>query len=114
LSAYRNRASPYGGAHAGKWPLRYDPDDISRLYFCDPADNRWHVLRWEHASDLPAPFSADTLAYARRLAASVGRHVDDRQAVAELLERWDAGLTRSPVERRRRCVRRRIARRGSA
>jgi Mu transposase, C-terminal len=57
LSAYRNHSSPYGGAHAGKWPLRYDPDDISRLYFCDPADNRWHVLRWEHASDLPTPFS---------------------------------------------------------
>lgn len=86
--------------HAGKWPVRYDPDDVSKLYFCDPADNAWHTLVWEHAADIDVPFSAETLAYAKRLALAAGRHVDERRALAELLERFGAGLVRNPVERR--------------
>ena len=46
------------------------------------------------------PFSAEALAYARRLALAEGRHVDERRALAELLDRWDAGLVRHPAERR--------------
>ena len=100
LTPYRNRTSPFTGVHAGKWPIRFDPDDVSRVYFCDPVDNAWHTLVWEHASDIPVPFSAETLAYAKRLALVAGRHVDERRALAELLERFDAGLVRNPVERR--------------
>jgi hypothetical protein len=100
LTAYRNRTSPFTGVHAGKWPVRYDPDDISAVYFCDPADRSWHRLAWEHAREIGAPFSAETLAYARRLALAQGRHVDERRALAQLLDRFDAGLVRSPVERR--------------
>ena len=46
------------------------------------------------------PFSAEALAYARRLARQTDRFPDDRRALGELLERWDAGLTRNPTERR--------------
>jgi transposase InsO family protein len=100
LGNYRSRTSPYTGANAGKWPFRFDPDDVSRLYFQDPADNSWHLLRWEHAQEIPAPFSAEALAYARRLAAQRDRFPDDRRALAELLDRWDVGLTANPNERR--------------
>lgn len=100
LTRYRNKTSPYTGEHAGKWPLRYDTDDVSRIYFQDPADNSWHELAWEHAQQIAVPFSAEALAYARRLALAKGRHVDERQALSELLERWDAGLVRHPAERR--------------
>jgi hypothetical protein len=100
LTRYRNRKSPFTGAHAGKWPVRSDPDDVSRAWFQDPADNTWHELAWEHADAVGVPFSAEALAYARRLAAAEGRHVDERQALAGLLERWDAGLVRHPAERR--------------
>jgi len=100
LTAYRNRTSPFTGAHAGKWPVRYDPDDVCRLYFQDPADQGWHELAWEHAEDVGVPFSAETLAYARRLALASGRHGDERRALADLLHRWDAGLVRHPAERR--------------
>jgi transposase InsO family protein len=100
LTAYRNRTSPFTGAHAGKWPMRYDPDDASTIYFQDPADQAWHELAWEHADDVGVPFSAETLAYARTLALASGRHVDQRRALAELLGRWDAGLVRHPAERR--------------
>jgi hypothetical protein len=100
LNSYRNRTSPYSGVHKGKWPLRYDPDDVSRIYFCDPADNAWHTLAWDHAEDIGVPFSAETLIYAKRLALASRRHVDERRALAGLLERFGAGLVRNPVERR--------------
>ena len=48
----------------------------------------------------PVPFSAEALAYARRLAVQSDRFADDRRVLAELLERWDAGLTANPTERR--------------
>lgn len=100
LTPYRNRTSPYTGVHAGKWPLRVDEDDLCHVYFQDPADHRWHTLVWEHAEALNGPFSREALAYARRLAAKTDRFPSDLRAVADLLERWDAGLTRNPTERR--------------
>lgn len=100
LNAYRNRASDLTGPHAGKWPVRFDPDDIRRVFFQDPDSNQWHVLLWEHHSEIAVPFSAETLAYARRLARKTERFPDDRRALAELLKRWDAGLTRNPTEQR--------------
>ncbi len=100
LTAYRDRRSPYTGSHEGLWPIRYDPDDMSRVFFQDPDDHCWHTLRWAHAPEVPVPFSAEALAYARRLARQTSRFPDDRQALAELLERWDAGLIRNPTERR--------------
>ncbi|KDA44892.1 Mu transposase C-terminal domain-containing protein [Frankia sp. BMG5.23] len=100
LSPYRNRTSPHTGVHAGKWPIRVYADDVSRVYFQDPADQRWHVLRWEHADALGGPFSADALAYARQLATATDRFPDTRRALARLLERWDAGLAGNRAERR--------------
>ena len=100
LTAYRNRTSDITGPHAGKWPVRFDPDDIRRAFFQDPDSHEWHTLWWEHHSDIRVPFSAETLAYARRLARRTDRFPDDRRALGELLERWDAGLTRNPTERR--------------
>jgi transposase InsO family protein len=100
LNAYSNRRSGEVGANAGKWPIRYDPDDAHRAYFQDPEDRSWHTLTWEHASDIQVPFSAEALAYARRLAAQTDRFPDDRRALGQLLESWDAGLARTPAERR--------------
>jgi transposase InsO family protein len=100
LNAYRNRRSDITGPHAGKWPVRFDPDDIRRVIFQDPHSHEWQTLWWEHHSEIAVPFSAETLAYARRLARQSDRFPDDRRALAELLERWDAGLTRNPTERR--------------
>jgi hypothetical protein len=101
LTRYRNRTSPFTGTHAGKWPVRYDTDDVSKVYFQDPDGNDWHELAWEHAEVTGGvPFSAESLAYARRLALAQGRYGDERQALAELLDRWDSGLVRHPAERR--------------
>jgi len=100
INDYRNRKSAFTGPNAGKWPLRHDPDDVGRVFFQDPKTNEWGALVWAHHSEIGVPFSAEALAYARRLARETQRFPDDRRALAELLERWDAGLTRNPAERR--------------
>jgi transposase InsO family protein len=100
VSAYRNRRSEITGPHAGKWPVRFDPDDVRRVFFQDPDSHEWHTLWWEHHSEVAVPFSAEALVYARRLARETERFPDDRRALGELLERWEAGLTRNPTERR--------------
>jgi hypothetical protein len=100
VGAYRGRLSDVTGPHAGKWPVRFDPDDVRRVFFQDPHTHEWSTLWWEHHSEVAVPFSAETLAYARRLARQTDRFPDDRRALCELLDRWDAGLTRNPTERR--------------
>jgi len=100
LNGYRNTTSPYGGIHAGKWPVRVNPDDVRRIWFQDPADDSWHRLEWEHAALLGTPFSGEAARYARRLAARSGRWPDAGQALRELLERWDKGAVAGRRERR--------------
>lgn len=77
IEPHRNRKSPYGGVHEGKWPIRYDPDDVSRVFFQDPENHTWHSLRWVHAADVPVPFSEEVLELrpaAGRRHGSVSRH----------------------------------------
>ena len=100
LNPYRNRTSPYAGKHAGRWPFRVDPGDVSKIRFQDPADHEWHTLRWEHADAAGGPFSSEALAYARQLATATHRFPDTRRALAELLEQWGAGLAGNRAERR--------------
>jgi len=100
LTRYRNATSPYHGVHQGRWPFSVDPGDVSRIWFQDPADNGWHELVWEHAAALGRPFSAEALAYARVLAAKTERFPDTKRALVALLDRWGAGLTANPTERR--------------
>ncbi|HEV2345630.1 MAG TPA: hypothetical protein VGS97_16145 [Actinocrinis sp.] len=100
LDPYRNTTSPHGGTAKGRWPIAVDPDDVTRAYFRDPADNRWHTLWWEHAPSLGMPMSEEALAFARHLAAQKYRYPNDGLAVAELLERWNLGLGNSLTERR--------------
>ncbi|MFC8869383.1 hypothetical protein ACFUAC_17270 [Streptomyces sp. NPDC057148] len=45
-------------------------------------------------------FSGEAAAYARRLAAREGRHIDASQALSDLLARWDQGMVTDRRERR--------------
>ncbi len=99
LNDYRGVRSPYGGAHPGKWPLMVDRDDVRTVRFRDPATGTWHALEWEHAPGIDAPFSADAARYTRTVAARTGRHVDPKQAVADLLADWAAGEVASRRDR---------------
>jgi len=100
LNDFRNQRSTARGPHAGKWPVAVDSGDFSRIWFQDPRDNTWHELKWEHAGALGRPFSREAAAYARKLAAATHRFPDTRRALAELLDRWGAGLTANRTERR--------------
>src|SRR6266545_419243 len=100
LTGYRNRTSPYTGVHAGKWPIAVDPGDVRAVYFQHPDDHTWHTLTWEHAPALDMPFSTEALTYARRLAARTQRFPDTATTLVQLLQRWGAGLTEGPAERR--------------
>lgn len=100
LNPYRNMTSPYNGKAKGRWPICFDPDDITRVYFREPNDCTWHTLMWEHAPSIEMPMSEDALQFARKLAASKYTYPDDRLAVADLLERWNLGLGSTLAERR--------------
>lgn len=57
LQMLGGRESPYGGPHAGRWPLRYNPDDITRIYIQHPSTFAWYELEWEHAHKFDVPLS---------------------------------------------------------
>lgn len=96
LNGFRDTRSPYGGEHAGLWPLSIDTHDVRFLYFRNIDTNEWHRLDWEHAAGLHAPFSQDAADYAKQVSVRLNRHVDPAQAVHDLLQAWsqDAVLTR--------------------
>lgn len=100
LDGYRNSTSPYGGALAGKWPIRINPDDVRHAWFQDPADRQWHSLDWEHLPMLNTPFSAEAALHARRLAAATGHRHEPAKALADLLQRWHSGMVGDRRERR--------------
>jgi len=82
LYRYRGSASPYPN---GLWPIRLDPRNPLHAYFHDPADARWHILRWTHALDEHQAFTDITLREAKRLAAQRGSAPDDQKAIAQAL-----------------------------
>lgn len=100
LNRYRNSQSPWGGRNAGKWPFRYDPDDITALYFQEPETRNWERVPWVRADELNLPFSIDSLDYVRRSARKPGVPFDEVAALSHLLERWQAGVTQNVAERR--------------
>jgi hypothetical protein len=100
LDPYRNARSPYGGALAGKWPLRVNPDDVRHIWFQDPDDHVWHRLDWEHAAAVGAPFSFEAAQYARRLSLRRDRFSDQADLLTGLLARWDKGMVTDRRERR--------------
>ena len=99
LRRYVGARSPYGGVHAGKWPIRVNARDVRHAWLQDPDDGSWHRLDWEHAAGLDAPFSRDAADYARRLAVRTDTDVDPAAALAELLGRWEAGMVTARRER---------------
>lgn len=82
LYRYRGSTSPYPN---GKWPIRVDPRNPLHAYFHDPADGRWHILRWTHALDEHQAFTDITMREAKRLVAERGQSRDDQQAIAQAL-----------------------------
>lgn len=100
LTQLSKLTSPYTGRFKNRWPIHVDPDDISRVYIRHPETREWHELLWEHATDVPMPFSDDTLHFARTTFSRDHDFVDDRMALLDLFNRWQLGMGTSPAERR--------------
>lgn len=100
LDEYRNLTSPHAGAHAGKWPFRYNAHDVRYIFFQASNTNQWIKIPWEHAREIDGPLGADALEHAKVLARAQHEYPNPRVALAVLLDRWNLGLAASPAERR--------------
>ena len=106
VNEYRNRPSRHSGVRRGKWPIRYDPRDYSRVYFQDPDDGDWHELEWVHAPPNAQPFNDTLLSHAKGLLlARRGRHrshtsEDLAKVLEEIFERTERDQLMDPKERK--------------
>lgn len=85
LHDYRNMQSSWGGVHAGKWPIRYDPRDLSRVFFFDEPSSQWCEMPWAHDLAEERPFNEATLSFAKALLIRRGGNTFDVDELAEAL-----------------------------
>lgn len=83
LHDYQNMQSSWGGVHAGKWPIRYDPRDLSRVFFFDEPSSQWCELQWTHERGEERPFNEATLSFAKALLIRRGGNTSDVDELAE-------------------------------
>jgi len=86
LNYYRSQTSPYGGEKKGRWPLRYDPRDLSQVFFYDTALREWHPLYWVGASNPNTPFNESTLTYAKALLTERGGNTHNHDELESVLK----------------------------
>lgn len=104
LDNYTDKSSPYGGLYAEKWPIRYDPRDLSRIFFFDEDAARWYEIDWTHHNGENRPFNEATLSHAKALLIKRGGNPADIDELSEslnsLLDRIGSPDERSRKERR--------------
>lgn len=104
LNDFRNQKSPYTGLNTGKWPVRYDPRDHSRVFFYDHTLRDWHTLLWIGHTEAPRPFDAAMLSHAKSLVVSRGGNPRDHDEMVitlnGLLDRMDVEVIAGRKERR--------------
>ena len=105
LGPLNGTKSPYPQAN-GAWPLRYDPRDVTQVYFHDPYSGIWHTLRWTHALTGLEPFTDITLRHVKQELRERGRDPMDQEAVLDALldlqNRTDAAEASTARSRRAR------------
>jgi transposase InsO family protein len=86
LRKYERQKSPYGGKHAGKWPLRVDVNDVSVLWFQNPDDGSWHRLPWRGMLDAgDRPFDDDLVSYTKHHLLAQGVTRPSREELGDVL-----------------------------
>lgn len=106
LDEWRDLPSPYPNVHRGAWPIRYDPRDLSEVFFYDPTLQEWHAVPRHGASPVNRPFNDATLSYAKSLVISRGgtiaadRRQEMNQVLDDLLDRIAALEVEGRKERR--------------
>lgn len=106
LDEWRDLPSPYPEVRQGSWPVRYDPRDLSEIFFYDPTLQEWSAIPRHGASSKNRPFNDATLSYAKSLVlARGGATAADRQrelnrVLDDLLDRIAALEVEGRKERR--------------
>jgi len=105
LNEFRDVPSPYAGEDVnGKYPIRFDPRDLSEVYFYDPDLGKWCVIPRAGAGPVNRPFDDKTLSYAKSLVIRRGPGKRYGKALEEtlneLLDRMDATALDGMKERK--------------
>ena len=101
LNPYRRQHSGID-AQNGRWEVRYDPYDISRIWIRNHHHGGWLTSTWKHLRTAPAPFGEQAWNHARRLLAARGSdpatEAEIAAAAADLLDRAGQGPGPGPGE----------------
>ncbi|WP_193312893.1 Mu transposase C-terminal domain-containing protein [Georgenia subflava] len=97
LEPYREQLSPYPD-HAGKWPIRYDPRDLSGLWFfepdyLDPAHGAWTRVPCKSGAWLQ-PFADIELEWVKKRVSDAGYKLRRSGTEALVLEQMRSYLRR--------------------
>jgi putative transposase len=94
LNPYRRQHSGIE-AKNGRWEVRSDPYDISRVWIRNHHHGGWLSATWKHLHTAPAPFGEKAWAHARQLLAARGSdpatEAEIAAAAADLLDRAGQG-----------------------
>jgi len=94
LNPYRRQHSGIE-AKTGRWEVRYDPYDISRVWIRNHHHGDWLSATWKHLRTAPAPFGEQAWNHARQLLAARGNdpatEAEIAAAAADLLDRAGQG-----------------------
>ena len=94
LNPYRRQHSGIEAKH-GRWEVRYDPYDISRVWIRNHHHGGWLSATWKHLRTAPAPFGEQAWNHARQLLAARGSdpatEAEIAAAAADLLDRAGQG-----------------------
>jgi hypothetical protein len=82
-------------AHLGrKWPVRFDPEDITVLYIQNHKTGEWFEIPWRGRAQLGRPFSLDGRDHVRHIARQRGRRPRTEAQITEfaleVIERREA------------------------
>jgi putative transposase len=101
LNPYRRQHSGIE-ARNGRWEVRYDPYDISRVWVRNHHHGGWLSATWKHLRTAPAPFGEQAWTHAREILASRGSdpvtEAEIAAAAADLLNRAGQGPGPGPGE----------------
>ena len=94
LNPYRRQHSGVE-AKNGRWEVRYDPYDISRVWVRNHHHGGWLTATWAHLRTTPVPFGEQAWNHARQLLAARGRdpatEAEIAAAAVGLLDRAEKG-----------------------
>jgi transposase InsO family protein len=101
LNPYRRQHSGIE-AKNGRWEVRYDPYDISRVWIRNHHHGGWLSATWKHLHTAPVPFGEQAWSHARQLLAARGSDLateaEIAAAAADLLDRAGQGPGAAPCE----------------